>query len=91
MLKTVDAKNSRVVEIRRPVESQPDLELKPAGQRSLKGVLAGLRAEMDGLAVRLARERGLASQPTVRAEQISHAIQRLEWALEREDGYPSAS
>jgi hypothetical protein len=57
----------------------------------LAELLARLRAEMDGLTIRLTRERGGASQATIRAEQISHAIQRLEWALERDDGSPTAS
>jgi hypothetical protein len=46
---------------------------------------------MDGLTIKLAREHGRSSQAAVRAEQIAHAIQRLEWALERNDPPPDVS
>lgn len=61
------------------------------GQTSLSSALAVLRAEFDGLSIRLAREYGRESQVVMRAEQISSAVQRLEWALDREDSDPSVS
>jgi hypothetical protein len=84
--------DSRVIEIKRPdVSKERNLSLISRDREvPLAELLARLRAEMDGLTIRLARERGGASQATIRAEQISHAIQRLEWALER-DGSPTAS
>ncbi len=92
MLNSSDSRTSRVVEMRRPSEpAAKHFSISQAGQRSLPDLLAGLRSEMDGLAIRLAREHGVASQATVRAEQISHAIQRLEWVLERNGEDPSAS
>jgi hypothetical protein len=72
----------RVIEMKRPDMPRPN----DSGFISR----SRLRAEMDGLTIRLARERGIASQATIRAEQISHAIQRLEWALQREGGHPTA-
>ncbi len=84
MLKTLDAQASRVAEIgglQNP--EQRNLSAAKTESGTLKSVLARLRAEVDGLTIRLGREHGVASQPTVRAEQISHAIQRLEWALDR--------
>ncbi len=92
MLKTLDSQSPRVVEIRRSARpEQRHLSVTQMEPRPLKSVLSGLRAEMDGLTIRLAREHGVASQATVRAEQISHAIQRLEWALDRQPGDPEAS
>ncbi len=84
---------SRVIEMKRPQTPKPTDSGFISRNREipLTIVLARLRAEMDGLTIRLARERGVASQTTIRAEQISHAIQRLEWALQREGGHPSAS
>jgi hypothetical protein len=57
----------------------------------LATVLSGLRAEFDILSAQLAREYGKASQVVLRAEQISNAVQRLEWALARENSGPSVS
>jgi hypothetical protein len=92
MLIRSDLHGARVVEMKRPLEAIPKvLSISQMGQKSLPATLAALRAEMDGLTIRLAREHGAESQATVRAEQISHAIQRLEWALQREDGSPTAS
>jgi len=83
---------SRVIEIKRP---DPSKERHPSfisrdREVPLTELLARLRAEMDGLTIRLSRERGVGSQATIRAEQISHAIQRLEWALQRDGGHPTA-
>ncbi len=88
-----DSHASRVIEIKRPNASKEhSLDLISRDREiPLPRLLAKLRAEMDGLTIRLARERGGASQATIRAEQISHAIQRLEWALARDDGDPTAS
>jgi hypothetical protein len=85
--------DSRVVEIKRPdVSKERDPSFISRNREvPLTELLARLRAEMDGLTIRLARERGVASQATIRAEQISHAIQRLEWALQRDGGNPTAS
>jgi hypothetical protein len=85
--------DSRVIELKRPDASKERNLSFISRDREvpLTELLARLRAEMDGLTIRLARERGLASQATIRAEQISHAIQRLEWALQREGGHPTAS
>ena len=92
MLKSVGPKSPRVVEFRRPNEVQEEaaLSILRNNQGSLSSVLSALRAEMDGLTLKLARERGRNSESAERAEQIAHAIQRLEWALQREDK-PSAS
>jgi hypothetical protein len=92
MLNRSDLRGARVVEMKRPTEGVPKvLSISQAGQKSLAATLAALRAEMDGLTIRLAREHGADSQATYRAEQVSHAIQRLEWVLQREDGPPAAS
>lgn len=89
----VNRSESRVIEMKRPdVAKQHDSGfISRSREIPLTVLLSRLRAEMDGLTIRLARERGVASQATIRAEQISHAIQRLEWALQREGGHPSAS
>lgn len=89
MWKTFDSRSPRVVEIRRAADPARPSITPPPGL-ALAAFLAKLRAEMDGLALRLSREHGTASETAVRAEQIAHAIQRLEWALERESGYPPA-
>ncbi len=83
---------SRVVTIKRtsPVLSQP-LTLPQQSYWPLPQVLAGLRSEVDVLTTKLAREHGVASEATVRAEQISHAIQRLEWVLARQNTESTAS
>jgi hypothetical protein len=76
----------RIVEItRRGIPEPSGLTVAQKPSRSLPQDLADLRAEMDHLAKRLARERGTDGESTLRAEQISHAIQRLEWALDREE------
>ena len=92
MLKSIEPKTRRVVEFRRREElrEEPAFSILKTNQASLHSVLATLRAEMDGLTLKLARERGKESESVDRAEQIAHAIQRLEWALQREDE-PSAS
>jgi hypothetical protein len=46
--------------------------------------LAGLRGEADGLAARFTNEYGAGDEATQRAEQLGAAIQRLEWALSRQ-------
>ena len=43
--------------------------------------LASLRGDVDGLAAGLKRDQGETAELTVRAEELSAAIQRLEWAL----------
>jgi len=85
MLYRSDSPASRVVEMRKAGEPRErEFTASREAWTPLTYKLAALREEMDGLALRLARECGVASQATVRAEQISHAIQRLEWVLERE-------
>jgi hypothetical protein len=93
MLNRSDLRGARVVEMKRPAEAAPKVlsVSQQMGEKSLTARLAALRAEMDGLTIRLARELGAESQATYRAEQISHAIQRLEWALQREPTPPTAS
>ncbi len=98
MLKSIDPKTRRVPKIHQVVEfrrreelrEEPAFSILRTNQESLKTLLATLRAEMDGLTLKLARERGKESESAERAEQTAHAIQRLEWALQREDE-PSAS
>ena len=45
--------------------------------------LASLRSDVDGLAQSLKLDQGEAAEVTVRAEELSAAIQRLEWAITR--------
>lgn len=45
--------------------------------------LASLRSEVDGLAASLKKDHGEEAEVTVRAEELSAAIQRLEWAVLR--------
>jgi hypothetical protein len=45
--------------------------------------LASLRVGVDRLAAKLCSEGGESDEASQRAEQLSAAIQRLEWALER--------
>lgn len=45
--------------------------------------LARVRSDVDGLAARFASEYGNYSEAVERAEQLSAAIQRLEWAISR--------
>ena len=51
---------------------------------SLDVQLAALRADIDELARSFSDEYDEDSEPVQRAEQLSAAIQRLEWALERQ-------
>ena len=82
----------RVVEIGRRTEvHEPRLIVHTNSRPGLSDALAALRAEMDGLTIKLAREYGRGSQITTRAEEISHSVQRLEWALEREHEGPHVS
>jgi hypothetical protein len=50
----------------------------------LSAELADLRGDVDGLAARFTNEYGRANETTQRAEQLGAAIQRLEWALSRQ-------
>ena len=50
---------------------------------ALSKELATLRGDVDGLAASLKREQGETAEVTVRAEELSAAIQRLEWAISR--------
>ncbi len=91
MLYRSDSPASRVVEMRKAGElREREFTITREARTPLTYKLAALRAEMDGLVLRLGREWGVASQAAIRAEQISHAIQRLEWVLERESGNPAA-
>ena len=88
MLKIVESQRGRVVPFRSP-------DRKSSGGSRDTGVALGpvlkiLRAELNELAISLARERGRTSESAARAEQASHAIERLEWALAREQGHPPA-
>ncbi len=83
---------SRVLEFRRSGSSKPpDLRFDGDAERPFAQTLAKLRAEMDVLALSLTRRHGRNSETALRAEQICHAIQRLEWALNREGEHPPAS
>jgi len=73
MLYRSDSPASRVVEMRKAGETR-ELTASRQAWTPLTSKLAALREEMDGLALRLARECGVASEATVRAEHISHAI-----------------
>lgn len=53
----------------------------PAGPLGMQ--LAALRANIDELAQKLGDQYRGTDEPMNRAEQLSAAIQRLEWALER--------
>lgn len=46
--------------------------------------LAQLRGDVDGLAARFSSEYGGSNEAVQRAEQLAAAIQRLEWALSRQ-------
>ena len=46
--------------------------------------LADLRLDVDGLAARFSKDYGCGNEAAQRAEQLSAAIQRLEWALSRQ-------
>lgn len=90
MIDELNRPAARVVEItRRPNAGTRDLTVCGDAHRPLTDILATLRSEMDGLTIRLAREHGRSSEATLRAEQISNAIQRLEWALDREEPLPA--
>ena len=89
---TINSNGPRVVEIGRHNQAkEARLTICDTGRPGLSAALAGLRAEMDGLTIKLAREYGRGSQIAMRAEEIAHSIQRLEWALEREYDGPRVS
>ncbi len=50
----------------------------------LSAELAHLRRDIDGLAARFSSEYGGSNEAVQRAEQLAAAIQRLEWALARQ-------
>jgi hypothetical protein len=50
----------------------------------LSAELANLRGDVDGLAARFTNEYGGGNETAQRAEQLGAAIQRLEWALSRQ-------
>lgn len=50
---------------------------------ALANELARLRVDVDGLAANLKKDRGEDAEVTIRAEELSAAIQRLEWAILR--------
>jgi hypothetical protein len=50
---------------------------------ALSTELARTRCDVDGLAARFALEYGSNSEAVDRTEQLSAAIQRLEWAISR--------
>ncbi len=58
---------------------------------SLEQTVSRLKKEAEGLTMRMIREHGQTSDAALRAEQVAHAVQRLEWALEREIPPPEAS
>ena len=51
---------------------------------ALSNELAELRSDVAGLAHRFGSEYGGGTEPAQRAEQLVAAIQRLEWALARQ-------
>lgn len=50
----------------------------------LTNELADLRRDVDGLAARFGSEYGESNEAAQRAEQLAAAVQRLEWALARQ-------
>jgi hypothetical protein len=54
------------------------------GSGGLRMQLAELRGRVDGLAARFNEEYGGSNEAAQRAEQLAAAIQRLEWALGRQ-------
>ena len=52
-------------------------------QSALAQELANLRVDVDGLAQSLKTDQGETAEVTIRAEELSAAIQRLEWAVTR--------
>jgi hypothetical protein len=50
----------------------------------LSAELADLRGDVDGLTARFTNEYGGGNETAQRAEQLGAAIQRLEWALSRQ-------
>ena len=85
MSKVVEMGYSRVVRFPRS-SPMPPKNFSVAGT-DLTGVAADLtrlREELESLIAELERAYGGENQVTLRAEQVSGALQRLEWALERQ-------
>jgi len=51
---------------------------------ALSAELAGLRSDVERLTVRFTLEYGGSNEASQRSEQLAAAIQRLEWALSRQ-------
>ena len=60
------------------------IDFKQPYSGTLNVQLTMLRAHIDELARSLANDYGESDETTLRAEQLSAAIQRLEWALQRQ-------
>jgi len=91
MLTTIDSRAGRIIEFR----SNAKVERNPVTvfikrEPSLSAMLGGLRESMDSLTARLTREYGSEGEPTIRAEQIAHAMQRLARVLQQESDLPPA-
>lgn len=67
------------------------MELAYSNSSALIAELAALRNGIDGLTARLREKHGDGDQAALRAEQVSAAIQRLEWALSASNSGRSAS
>ncbi len=61
--------------------TQTNIELAHLDSSMLVDELAAIRNYIDGLTATLREEHGDDDQAALRAEQVSGAIQRLEWAL----------
>ena len=59
-----------------------------AGATNIASDVAQLRAEMESLIADFGEKYGEENPITLRAEQVSGALQRLEWALERHQQKP---
>jgi len=60
---------------------QTTIELADLDSSTLIAELASLRSGIDGLTITLRDKHGVDNEAALRAEQVSAAIQRLEWAL----------
>ena len=60
------------------------IDFRPPYHGAIDTQLAMLRADVDRLTRSLGNEYGEDNEAALRAEQLSAAIQRLEWALQRQ-------
>jgi hypothetical protein len=85
MTKAFDLGYSRIVQVPRSAPNPPkNFVISTTNWASLAGDIAQLRADVDDLIADFERDCGCENQITLRAEQVSGALQRLEWAIQRE-------